>query len=173
MAHARGPKLTYKATAKYMRKSEAFVKKWVKRYLEIRTVDDLPKKGLARVTTTKENKTILRLFQDKPGLSLRCAQMKLRKKGIHVSLNTIRSRLREKNVSFRSTLKKPVLSEKHVEKRLAWAKENLDLDWDNVILTDESSFWAWSSLSKAWSTKSNRILQRTTPCKSACLGILL
>lgn len=65
-----------------MRKSEAFVKKWVKRYLEIENVDDLSEKGLARVTTTKEDKAILRLFQDKPDLSLRCAQMKLRKKGI-------------------------------------------------------------------------------------------
>lgn len=159
--HAKGPKLTYKAASKYMRKSETFVKTWVKRYLEVGNVDDLPERGLARITTTKEDKMILRLFQDKPGLSLRFAQMKLRKKGINVSLNTIRSRLHEKNVSFRSTLKKPLLSEKHVEKRLAWAKENLDRDWDNVIFTDESSFWAWSSLSKAWSTKSNRILQRT------------
>jgi len=133
--YAKGPKLSYKAAAKYVRKSETFVKKWVKRYLEVGNVDDLPERGLDRVTTTKEDKMILRLFQDKPGLSLRCAQIKLRNKEIYVSLNTIRSRLREKNMSFRSTLKKPLLSEKHVEKRLA--KENLDRDWDSVIFTDE------------------------------------
>lgn len=152
---------------------EAFVKKWVKRYLEIENIDDLPEKGLARVTTTKEDKAILRLFQDKPNLSLRCAQMKLRKKGIYVSLNTIRSRLREKNVF--SIKKKSLLLEKHVEKRLAWAKENLNWDWDNIIFTDESSFWAWSSLSKAWSTKSNRILQRTIkhPVKVHVWGCLI
>ena len=144
-----------------MRKSEAFVKKWVKRYLEVGNVDDLPERGLSRVTTTKTDKVILRLFQNKPGLSLRCAQLQLRKKGIHVSLNTIRSRLHEKNVSFRLTLKKPLLSEKHVEKRLVWARENLDRNWDNVFFSDESSFWAWSSLSKAWSMQSNRLLQRT------------
>ena len=159
--HEKGPKLTYKAAAKYIRKSEAFVKKWVQRYLEVGNVDDLPERGLSRATTTKEDKAILCLFQNKPGISLRCAQIKLRMKGINVSLNTIRSRLREKNVSFRSTLKKPLLSENHVERRLAWARENLNRDWDNVIFTDESSFWAWSSLSKAWTTKSNRVLQRT------------
>lgn len=87
--------------------------------------------------------------------------MKLRKKGVDVSLNTIRSCLREKSLSFRSTLKKPLLSEKHVGKWLTWAKENLVRDWVNVIFTDESFLWVWSSLSKAWSTKSNRILQRT------------
>ncbi|XP_018359900.1 PREDICTED: uncharacterized protein LOC108759087, partial [Trachymyrmex cornetzi] len=84
--HAKGPKLSYKAAAKYIRKSEAFVKKWVQRYLEVGNVDDLPERGLSRATTTKENKAILRLFQDKPGISLRCAQIKLRKKGIAISL---------------------------------------------------------------------------------------
>lgn len=83
--HAKGPKLTYKADAKYMRKSKAFVKTWVKRYMEVRNVDDLPERGRLRVKTTKEDKTILRLFQDLPGLSLRCGQIKLRKKGIYVS----------------------------------------------------------------------------------------
>ncbi|KYN33128.1 hypothetical protein ALC56_12605 [Trachymyrmex septentrionalis] len=60
--HAKGPKLTCKAAAKYIRKSEAFVKKWVQQYLEIGNVDDLPERGLSRATTTKENKAILRLF---------------------------------------------------------------------------------------------------------------
>jgi len=35
-----------KATAKYMRKSESFIKKWVKRYLE--NVDDLLETGLSK-----------------------------------------------------------------------------------------------------------------------------
>ena len=60
--HAKGPKLTCKAAAKYIRKSKAFVKKWVQQYLEIGNVDDLPERGLSRATTTKENKAILRLF---------------------------------------------------------------------------------------------------------------
>jgi len=50
-------------------------------------------------------------------------------------------------------------AENHVTKRLEWAKANLNRDWNNVIFMDESSFW--SSLSKAWSTKLNRVLQRT------------
>lgn len=159
--HTKGPKLSYKSAAKYMKKSESFVKKWVKRYLDVGNVDDLPERGSSRVTTKNQNRAIVRLFQDNPGLSLRSAQSKLRQKGIDLSLNTIRSRLRENELSFRSTLKKPLLSQKHVQKRLNWAKENLDRDWGNVIFTDESSFWAWSSLSKAWISKHNRFLKRT------------
>lgn len=59
--------------------------------------------------------------------------------------------MRENDISFRSTLKK----------NLCLAKEKLDRDWGKVIFTDESSFWAWSSLSKAWASKHNRLLQRT------------
>jgi len=46
--HPKKPKLTNKAAAKYMRKSESFVKKWVKRYLEVGNVDDLSERGLSR-----------------------------------------------------------------------------------------------------------------------------
>jgi hypothetical protein len=133
----------------------------VRQYLVVGNVDDLLERGSTRVTAKEQDKAILRLFRDTPGLSLRSAQSKLRQKGIDISLNTIRSRLHENDVSFRSTLKKPLLSDKHVQKRLNWAKENLDRNWGNVIFTDESSFWAWSSLSKAWTSKRNRLLQRT------------
>lgn len=159
--HTKGPKLSYISAAKYMKKSESFVKKWVKRYIEVGNVDDLPERGSSQVTTEKQDRAILRLFQNNSALSLRSAQVKLRQKGLDISLNTIRSRLHANNLSFRATLKKPLLSEKHVQKRLNWANENLVRDWDNVIFSDESSFWAWSCISKAWTTMHNKLIQRT------------
>lgn len=71
---------------------------------------------------------ILRVFEKNPRLSLRDRQAILRKKGLNVSCDTIRRCLLTHDMKFRSTVKKPLLSEKHVEKRLAWAKENLDRD---------------------------------------------
>ncbi|GJQ72849.1 hypothetical protein Trydic_g1498 [Trypoxylus dichotomus] len=38
-----------------------------------------------------------------------------------------------------NTMKKPLFGEKDVSKRLANAKENLDRDWSDMILTDEAS----------------------------------
>ena len=35
-----------------------------------------------------------------------------------------------------------VKNEKHVTKRLVWARENIDQDFSNVIFTDECSIWA-------------------------------
>jgi len=153
--HAKGPKLTYAQASKVLRKSKSFVEKWVKQYKEVANVDDLPNRGLSR--TTREDKTIVRLFERNPTLTLRQARNQLLEKGI----NIIRRRLYESKIKYRSTIKKPLLTEKHVTKRLAWIYENLSKDWDNVIFTDEASFWAWLPIRKAWSTPSNRIIQQT------------
>lgn len=46
-------------------------------------------------------------------------------------------------------------------KRLAWAKENLDRDWSNVIFTDESSVWGYTTIRRSWSTLSQKLIQWT------------
>lgn len=78
-----------------------------------------------------------------------------------MSCDSIRTRILAHNVKFRGTVKKPLLSEKHVEKRLTWSNQNLDRDWDNVIFSDEASYWARSSIDHSWSTHTNRLIQRT------------
>lgn len=91
-----------------------------------------------------------------------------------MSLNTIRNRLAESEVKYRSTIKKPLLSETHIKKRMAWAQENLDRDWDHVVFSDEASFWASNITSRAWSTSSNKLLVRTVkhPAKVHVWGCL-
>lgn len=49
--------MKYKAPEKYMRKSEAFIKKWKKRYLEVGNVDG-ECGPLHRRTTTEEDTAI-------------------------------------------------------------------------------------------------------------------
>lgn len=160
-SHPKGPKMSYTAAAKYMKKSKTFISKWVKRYLEVKNVDDLPNRGTKSKTTKTEDKLILREFEKNPRLSLRSGQAVLCRKGLKLSCDTIRRRLLANNVKFRSTIKKPLLSEKHVTKRLAWANENLNRDWDNVIFSDETSFWAHTFITHTWCTHANKLLQRT------------
>ena len=40
--HARGPRLSYSAAVKVLKKSKHFVQMWVERYKGTKTVDDLP-----------------------------------------------------------------------------------------------------------------------------------
>lgn len=147
--------------AKYMNKSKAFVNKWVKRYSETKNVDDLPERGKTKSTSSAENKRILQIFMKNPLLSLRSGQEKLKKNGLSISIDTIRRRLMENGLKFRSTMKKPLLTEKHTGKRLSWASENKNRDWNNIIFSDEASFWAANYSTRAWSTADNRLLVRT------------
>lgn len=71
--HSKGPKLKIAAAAKAIKKSETFVRKWVNKFKSARNVVDMPGRGLFRPTTPKEDKTILRLFQTNPSLTLRQA----------------------------------------------------------------------------------------------------
>lgn len=153
--------MSISAAAKYMGKSRQFVQKRIKRYAESKTVDDLPNRGLVRTTTKRQDKTIIRLFERNPDLTLKKGQEKLAQKNIIISLMTIRRRLLEHGVAWRNTRMKPLLNEKHIEKRLEWAKENLNRDWRDVIFTDEASFWAWVPRRKAWSKRGNPVLQRS------------
>lgn len=159
--HPKGPKLTYLAAAKVIKKSKTFVSKWVKRYESHQNVDDFDERGLKRSTSQKQDKIIVQLFKKKPTLRLRQARNLLANKGIDVSINTIQRRLQEANVKYRPTISKPLLSQRHVEKRKAWAEENKDRDWTNVVFSDEATFWAWVPLKRAWSTGHTRFIQRT------------
>ena len=104
---------------------------------------------------------IVALFKRNPTLRLRKAKAKLAEKELHVIINTIRRRLAEAKVQYRPRRQKPLLSKVHIEKRLAWATENVDRDWSNVLFSDEASFWAWVPIKRTWSVTVERFLQRT------------
>ena len=157
----RYPNLLYLAAAKVLQKSKHFVQMWVKRYRDTKTIDDLPERGETRATSNKEDKAIYCTVQAQPNsprLRLHEANAKLETKGLHVSLNTIRRRLAEAKVQYRTTRQKPLLSEVYMKKRLAWASENIDRDWSNVIFSDEASFWAWVPIKRAWSAAGVHVL---------------
>jgi len=71
---------------------------------------------------------ILRVFEKNFHLSLHGRQAVLRKKGLNILCDTIRKCLLAYEVKFQSTVKKPLLSKEHVEKRFTSGKENLDRD---------------------------------------------
>lgn len=136
--------MSQSAAAKYMRKSKAFVQKWVQRYKVAKNVDDLPERGSIGKVDKKDEERIVNLFSRNPGLTLRQGQAKLKAKGLDISYETIRTHLCTHDLKWRNTIKKPLLTEKHVTKRLAWAHENIDRDFENVIFTDDiENVWAY------------------------------
>ena len=123
---------------------------WVEGYLKVGHVADLPGKGKKKTTVQKEDRAIRRLFEQDPTLRLRQAKKLLAKKEINVSITTIRQRLSEFNVKYRPTTIKPLLSEVHKEKCLAWGTNNINHDWSKVMFTDKATFWALSLSKHVW-----------------------
>lgn len=160
-SHPKGPKMSYKSAAKYLHRSVGFVKKWVARYTTNSNIDDLPGRGLKRGTLCRQDKVIINLFKRKPTLTLKQAQQILSKRNIKVSIMTIHRRLRENNINWQSVIAKPLLSERHVSKRLLWARKNLERDWNNIIFSDEASFYGFMYKRKAWTVKGEKMVQRT------------
>lgn len=91
--HPKGPKMSQSAAAKYMRKSKAFVQKWIQRYKVAKNVDDLPERGSIGKVNKKDEKRIVNLFSRNPALTLRQGQAKLMAKGLDISYETIRTLL--------------------------------------------------------------------------------
>lgn len=153
--------MSHLSASKYLKKSKAFVQHWNQHFLVHKNVDDLPNRGICRATSKQEDLVIKRIFEANPAISLKAAKQKLARKGINVSLNTIRNRLREFQIQFRATTVKPLLTAKQIKKRQEWATEHVDDDWSQVVFTDESSFWMTNTIKRAWSTKDGKMLQRS------------
>lgn len=56
--------------------------------------------------------------------------------------------------TFKSPVKKPLLTQKHIQKRLEWCNKYINFNWDNVKFTDESSVWI-NNKEKRWVADNN------------------
>jgi hypothetical protein len=65
---------------------------------------------------------------------------RLSRKGIKISETTLRRRFKEAGVQSMKPASKPLLTNDHIRKRLQWAIKHKDVDWNQIVFTDESSF---------------------------------
>lgn len=113
------------------------------------------------IATEHLRRKMVKLLDQNPGISLRKGVERLRRTKISISTETLRKRLCEESLKYRSTMKKPLLTKIHIEKRKHWATENLDTDWKHVIYTVESSFWLANPLTHSWCRATNRPVVHT------------
>ena len=70
-----------------------------------------------------------------------------------IGARTVRRRLDEAGLSGRVARKKPLLTKRHKQVRLAWAKErnNWTLhEWQSIIWSDESKFYLFGNDGKVF-----------------------
>ena len=99
--------------------------------------------GRPKVSTTRDDRLIVRQSLQERRLTVPDLRKSLAVSGVNVSNSTVRRRLHEVGLQGRRATKKPLLTPKHREKRLAFAKAHSDwtwVDWSTVLFTDESKY---------------------------------
>ena len=110
---------------------------------------------------TKSDNVLADLLEKDPEAGSNKLAIGLKRKGIDLSARTVRRRLHDAGLTFGTTLPKPLLSATHCKKRLAWAKENTDTDWDSVLFTDEASININSKRKRVWHMPGKKLTIRT------------
>lgn len=158
--HPYGPKMNQNRIAKYLGIDKSTVKVWIQRYEDTGDVQNLEGRGRKRKTSAEEDNGIIELFQDDEEMTLTRAKEKLKKRRIEVSTNTIFRRLKERGFTLRVPLSKPLLTFDHRKKRVEWCNQVTDINWDQVIFSDESTFILKSYKRKYWTTGIHRKVLR-------------
>ena len=106
-----------------------------------RTTKSLPRTGRPRKISDRAARQLVRQVNENPGLTSRELQESLSNANIDVHRTTIRRTLNEAGLSGRVARKKPLLSAKHRQARLQFAKDHVDMlskFWNNVLWSDET-----------------------------------
>lgn len=159
--HSQGPRMSVQAAAKYLKESRGWAYNVLNIYEKTGNVDFSQERGSKRVTTEKEDLQMVKLATaDKPKTTEQIADI-LSSKGTKVSYVTVSRRLKEYSVRWKCLLKKPLLSQPQIDRRLKWANDNLDRDWSRVIFSDESTFEVNCPVTRAWQFRGIPKIYRT------------
>lgn len=124
--------------------AQSSVSRIVQRFLQSGSTARRKGSGRPRTTTPQMDRYIIRMAKKDRKRSASSIQAEVSKLTDHsISRETINRRLVEGGYHARRPQKKPKLSKRQKQLRLAWAQEHRhwgDREWRKVVFTDESSF---------------------------------
>ena len=154
--HEYGPHMPNVDISHYLRTSESTVRYWLKRYETTGDEEIIQRSGRKRSTTEKQDDVIQSMVTQHPTESTRQISFRLSKKGINISETTLRRKFKEASVQSMRPTFKPLLTNDHIKKRLQWAIQHQDIDWNEVVLTDESSFHMKHVIRHVWKRRGDK-----------------
>lgn len=160
--HYYGPHMANADISRYLRVSESTVRYWLERYETTGDVEVLQKTGRKRLTTDKQDMMIQSMIAQHPTESTAQIAARLSKKGVSISTTTLRRRFKEAGFESMKPTSKPLLTNDHIEKRFNWALQHKDMDWNQVIFTDESSFHMKKVIRRVWKKRGQHYYVSTT-----------
>lgn len=129
--------------SKIMKCSRKAVQIAIKRFNETGSHENKPKPGKKRILTPREHRYLL-----KSSLSTRTKSSKdlasdlWEHRNVKISARSVRRHLVDAGLCARRARHKPLLTKRHKQLRLQWAKRHLNWtsdDWDKIMWSDESN----------------------------------
>lgn len=122
--------------------TQGVVSKTYSRFLELETLKNRPRRSRGKVTTEQQDRFLAQIARRNPTVSHPELQRQLlQATGVSVSVETIRKRLRARELFSRRQLRVPELSRQNKIDRLNWCLEHENWtmeDWRNVLFSDET-----------------------------------
>ena len=114
------------------------------RFQTTNNVSDRPRPGQPRVTTDQQDRHIrLQHLRNRFKTAASTARETPGRHNLRISSATVRRRLRENGLRARRPFRGPLLTPRHHQQRLAWARTHLQWTrqrWQEVLFSDESCF---------------------------------
>ena len=101
------------------------------------------------------------LTTEKMDATSEMVKQELEKKKAYISNRTIRRQLHETGLQYMRPLSKPLLNEQHRQRRVQWAREMKNYDWNLVIASDETMIRLHTSRKFSWQRPGERRIART------------
>jgi len=159
--HPMGPRLGVKAVAKEVKCAKNTVQYWLKRWKDSKDLTDAKRTGRPRSTTEKVDQRIVDLANNEKVTTTHNIQRVLKRQNVQISQETIRRRLKECGAKFSLPISKPLLTERHRQKRFQWAQSMNDMDWNRVIFSDETTIRLNQLKRCVWNLPGRRKVSRT------------
>jgi len=139
-----------KEIAQYVKVNRKTVRIWIKRYNETEKLDK--KIGSGRPISLPEyiHNVIGNLIINYRMISIRQIQTIICEQHRDISLDSIRKIIHKQSFRWSLQIPKPLLSAKHIARRLEWAEANKKNKWGDYIFSDEATFWMEDYSGRIW-----------------------
>lgn len=139
---------TQKRIAERLGRTQQAISKTLKKVRETGSFESAPRSGRPPAMSIREKRRLVRDIDKHPGQKWR----EFRTDYPH-SDTTLRAAAAEADIHKRVKRERPFLTPQQKTNRLAWAKNYKDLDWKNVMFTDESSVQMGEQLGRRWTLR--------------------
>ncbi|CAG8484869.1 28917_t:CDS:2 [Dentiscutata erythropus] len=106
--------------------------------------------GRPQKISTRITKALIQQIKRAPAISTRSLAVNLLKREVQVSHVTIWNNLTQLGYKKGRAYATPMLTAKHMEKRVEWARKYLNYDWSRTLFSDETAFQLFRNTVEYW-----------------------